>query len=68
MKKEVKRAKDFLNYELKDDDTEYGGISFEGETLQDFLDEVDIDRLNENTAMRYINAALKECGIEPIPY
>ena len=65
MKKEIKRAKDFLDYELQDDETEFGGISFAGETLKDFIEEVG---LNKNTAMRYVNAALKQCGIKSIKY
>jgi hypothetical protein len=65
MKKEVKRAKDFLDYELQDGEGEFGGISYVGETLDNFIAEVE---LSENTAMRYVNAALKRCGIEPIPY
>jgi len=65
MKKQIKRAKDFLDYELQDGEGEYGGISFVGETLGDFIAEVE---MNENIAMRYVNAALKSCGIEPIPY
>ena len=37
----------------------------DGELDGDFIAEVE---LSENTAMRYINKALKDCGIEPIPY
>lgn len=65
MKKEVKRAKDFLNYELQDADGTTGGISYVGETLDNFIREVG---LNENTAMKYVNAALKKCKIKPISY
>ena len=65
MKKEVKRAKDFLDYELQDGEGEFGGVSYVGETLGDFIAEVEI---SENTAMRYVNKALKDCGIEPIQY
>lgn len=65
MKKEIKRAKDFLNYKLQDDETEFGGVSHIGETLKDFIVE---SMLNEDTAMRYVNAALKRCGIKPIQY
>lgn len=61
----IKRAKDFLDYELQDDETNFGGISYVGETLKDFIAEVG---LNENTAMRYVNASLKQCGIKPIQY
>lgn len=65
MKKEIKRAKDFLDYELQDDGTNFGGINYVGETLKDFIAEVG---LNEDTAMRYVNAALKQCGIASIQY
>ena len=53
-------VKDFLDYKLKDDNTEFGGISYIGETLGDFIAEVGISNIDD------INKALKECGIEPI--
>ena len=53
-------VKDFLDYKLKDDNTEFGGISHIGETLEDFIAEVGISNIDD------INIALKECGIEPI--
>ena len=53
-------VKDFLDYKLKDDNTEFGGISYIGETLGDFVAEVGISNIDD------INKALKECGIEPI--
>lgn len=52
--------KDFLDYKLKDDNTEFGGISYIGETLRDFVAEVEIYDIDD------INKILKECGIEPI--
>lgn len=65
-KREVKRAKDFLHCELQDDNkSEYGGIGHVGETLEEFIAEVG---LSADTAMRHVNVALKQCGIEPIPY
>ena len=64
-RKEIKRAKDFLYYKLKDGDQLYGGIAFEGEILKDFLEDAGIP---EDTSMRRVNAALKECGIKPIMY
>lgn len=54
------KIKDFLDYELKDDNTEFGGISYIGETLEDFIAEVEISDIDD------INIILKECGIEPI--
>lgn len=65
MKKTIKRAKDFLNYKLQDGEGDFGGISYDGETLGDFITEAG---LSKNTAMRYINADLRKCGIDPIPY
>ena len=56
-------VKDFLDYKLKDDNTEFGGISYIGETLEDFIAEVGI---SETCSINDINKALKECGIEPI--
>ena len=53
-------VKDFLDYKLKDDNTEFGGISHIGETLGDFIAEVGISDIDD------INIILKECGIEPI--
>lgn len=53
-------VKDFLDYELKDDNTEFGSISYIGETLGDFIAEVEISDIDD------INIILKECGIEPI--
>ena len=52
--------KDLLDYELKDDNTEFGGISYIGETLGDFISEVEVSNIDD------INKILKECGIEPI--
>ena len=54
------KVKDFLDYKLKDDNTEFGGISYIGETLGDFIAEVEVCDIDD------INKALKECGIEPI--
>ena len=57
------KIKDFLDYELKDDNTEFGGISHVGETLGDFIAEVG---MSETCDIDDINKILKECGIEPI--
>lgn len=61
----MKLAKDFLKYELIDDNTNFGGISYIGETLQNFIEEVG---MNETDNMEDVNKALKECGIQPIKY
>lgn len=53
-----------LNTKLEDDNTTpYGGISFAGETLRDFMDEAELDY---NTSLEEINEALKDCGIKQI--
>lgn len=59
-------AKDFLTYVLRDDATPYGGVSFHGQTLGDFIDE--IDSLSEDSDMDAVNSALIECGIMPVPF
>ena len=56
-------AKDYLQVVLEDDSTPYGGISFVGETLENFLAEVD---LPIDTDMIEVNEALVECGIKPV--
>ena len=57
------KAKDFLDYKLKDDNTEFGGISHIGETLREFISEVG---MSETCDIDDVNKALKVCGIEPI--
>lgn len=53
-----------LDIELEDDDTEYGGIAFLGETVRDFLDAFDDeDRPHD---IDELNKTLVECGIKPI--
>ena len=52
-----------LDIVLTDDNTLLGGTSHSGETLQEFLEETNI---NVNTPLDKVNAALKECGIGPI--
>ena len=59
----MKKGEDYLDYILKDDETLNGGTSFNGETLRDFLDSVEIEYA---TPMEEINKALVECGIKPI--
>ena len=62
-KKTSKKVKDYLNYELQDDDTETGGISFNGETVEDFIGDTDIDQEED---IDVLNKALVSCGIKPI--
>lgn len=53
----------FRNIYLEDDATETGGISFIGETLDNFLDEIEMPY---DTPLEEINKALSECGIMPV--
>lgn len=61
---------DLLNIELEDDETEVGGISFEGYTLKDYLEETglikDVDQLLFEPNLTTLNNYLKESGIKEI--
>lgn len=61
---------DLLNYKLEDDETEVGGISFEGYTLKYYLEETglikDVDQLLFEPNLVTLNKYLKESGIKPI--
>ena len=49
---------------LEDDDTPTGGVAFQGETLEDFLEELaDSDDIR---TIKDVNKALVECGIKPV--
>lgn len=68
-------ARDFLDYELEEaffadetGDTYWGGLSHNGETLQDFIDSLSDSGLTYDTPMSEINKALRECNIKPIKY
>lgn len=54
----------YLDIELEDGEGPYGGVSFDGETLRDFVEECDIDP--KEWSLKDINDALKDCGIKPI--
>ena len=62
-KKLDKAVRRFFNYKLEDDGTDNGGTSFAGETLKDFLDEVE---LSYDLTVREVNLILVENGIKPI--
>lgn len=49
---------------LKDDKTPYGGTAFAGETVGDFLDE--LDENEEVYSLEELNEHLVKCGIKPI--
>ena len=59
-----------LKYQLEDDESEVGGISFEGYTLKDYLEETglikDVDQLLFEPNLVTLNKYLKESGIKPI--
>ncbi len=50
---------------LEDDETEFGGTDFDGETLEDFMVASFADWLNTVT-LEDVNEALKDCGIKQI--
>ena len=58
-----KLIKDVLNVVLQDDDTEYGGVSFSGETVADFISDAG---LTQEQPIEELNSVLKECGIKEI--
>lgn len=57
------KVKDVLNVQLKDDRTEFGGASFAGETVKDFVEEIGIDL---EMSVDALNDILEECGIRRI--
>lgn len=61
---------ELLDYKLEDDETESGGISFEGYTVQDYIEETglikNIDQLINEPNLTTLNKNLKESGIKPI--
>ena len=48
------------NFLLKDDDTDFGGTSFSGETVEDFIED------KEYNSIWDLNKDLVDCGIKPI--
>jgi len=59
----------FLDLELKDDETEEGGIAFAGETVKDFCESVAVKELEVPKVVTLswiikVLKALEECGIE----
>lgn len=59
---------DWRDIFLEDDLSDFGGISYLGETLGDFLDGEfeDSDRIIKTQPLDFINKMLVECGIMPI--
>ena len=60
---------DILDYKLKDDDSDKGGISHSEYTLDEYLDETnsDVDSLLSEPNLKTLNNLLIESGIQPIP-
>lgn len=58
-------AETYLDDELEDDDTPYGGKSFIGETLRDFLLEIGKPL---DSPMNKVNNWLVGCGLKPIKF
>ena len=60
---------DILDYKLKDDDSDKGGISHSEYTLDEYLDETnsDVDSLLSEPNLKKLNNLLVKSGIKPIP-
>lgn len=58
-----------LDYKLKDDDSDKGGISHSEYTLDEYLDETnsDVDSLLSEPNLKKLNSLLVKSGIKPIP-
>ena len=58
-----------LDYKLKDDDSDKGGISHSEYTLEEYLYEtyIDINSLLNEANLETLNSLLMESGIHPIP-
>ena len=63
--KETISLEDVMDVELEDDETATGGVSFAGETVKDFIEEVEDDE-TKITTIDELNKALKQCGIKPV--
>jgi len=59
---DIREYENYAHIYLRDDETPYGGTSYHGETLLDFLLSVNLETVNH----KIINRALKECGIQPV--
>ena len=58
-------ANNFLGCLLRDNQMAFGGTEHSLETLDEFLDSLD---MAHDSDMEEVNIALADCGIEPIPY
>ena len=55
-----------LDYELEDDDTPNGGTCFLGETVRDFIKDLEGFTGEKVETIEQLNKFLIECGIKPI--
>lgn len=63
----IVRFDDYKDIVLEDDlDVPFGGTSFIGETLEDFLFEEFLEEVPEYIDLEKVNTDLKACGILPI--
>lgn len=56
----------YYDEELEDDDTPYGGTSFAGETVRDFLEDVGMETTTRITTLEELNTVLKINGIKQL--
>ena len=54
---------ELLDVKLEDDERGEGGVSFDGETLRDFMLGLDIPF---NISLEDLNKELQDCGIKPL--
>lgn len=57
------KIKDILNIELEDDKQDFGGVAFAGETVKDFIEDIELD---ENMELNDFNKILYNCGVKEI--
>lgn len=55
--------KKILEQKLEDNGSPYGGISFAGETVKDFIEEAG---LSEDITLAELNGKLNACGIKTL--
>lgn len=56
-------AADYLDYELEDDETDFGGTAFDVETVKDYILELEVE---PSISIEELNKHLKNSGIKPI--
>lgn len=61
-----KLNENFMYFDLEDDNTCYGGTSFSGETIGDFINEFNSNNNLKIETLDELNMELVKCGIKPI--